>query len=302
MAVDFFFAGNQHLDCRNLLCELNANVLKSYANDKKELLEWYERRHNGWTGKLFVDSGAFSVHKSGATVEVDPYIDYLNEHEADITYYIQLDHIPGVWGQVRTVEMTLESCDKTWDNFQYMYARLKNPKKLCPVYHMGEPMWALERIIDSEYDFECICISGSKDIQQNQHLDWYDKCINKIKTRRPDVRIHMLGVGKPQLNHKLNMSSMDATNWIMTGVNGSIFTPYGIVCVSDRQKSSADCIFNMTQEARDKIEQYCQSQGYSLAQAGEDYKIRLLMNIKYLYQLSQTVQYEPTIIKRRTLF
>lgn len=302
MAIDFYFAGNQHIDCINLLRDLNANVLKSYANDKKELEIWFENRRNGWTGNLFVDSGAFSVHKSGATVDVDQYIDYLNMNEEYITLYIQLDHIPGVWGQPRTPEMTLESCEKSWENFKYMYERLKNPKKLCPVYHMGEPISALDRIVDSEYEFNCLCISCSKDIQSNQHFDWYDKCINKIKKKRPDVKIHLLGVGKPQLNEHLNMTSMDATNWIMTGVNGSILTPYGILCVSERLGNSPDCSLNRTPKELEMIDEYCKSQGYSLKEASEDYKVRLMLNIKYLFNLSHEVQYKPKTIKRRTLF
>lgn len=302
MAIDFYFAGNQHIECINLLRDLNANVLKSYANDKKELDIWFENRKKGWTGNLFVDSGAFSVHKSGAHVDVDKYIEYLNTYEEFITLYIQLDHIPGVWGQPRTTEMTIESCDKSWENFEYMYARLKNPKKLCPVYHMGEPMYALERIIDSDYEFNCLCISCSKDIQSNQHFDWYEKCIEKIRKKRPDIKIHLLGVGKPKLNEHLNMTSMDATNWIMTGVNGSIMTPYGIYCVSDRQTNSMDCLLNWTKEEIDKIDEYCKSLGYTLKEAAEDYKVRLKINIKYLFNLSHTVQYKGMTTKRRTLF
>ena len=133
MAIDFYFAGNQCSECLELLKDLNANVLKSYANDRKELEKWFEYRRQGWTGNLFVDSGAFSVHKSGAHVDVEQYIEYLNKYEEYITLYIQLDHIPGVWGQARTPEMTLESCEKSWDNYKYMYSKLKNPKKLCPV-------------------------------------------------------------------------------------------------------------------------------------------------------------------------
>ena len=302
MAIDFYFAGNQCIECLELLRDLNANVLKSYANDKKELDKWFEYRKAGWTGNLFVDSGAFSVHKSGAVVDVEKYIEYLNENEEYITLYIQLDHIPGVWGQARTREMTLESCDKSWENFEYMYSKLKNPKKLCPVYHMGEPMWALERILNSDYEFNCLCISCSKDIQHNQHFGWYNKCIDKIKAIRPDVKIHLLGVGKPKLNEHLNMTSMDATNWIMTGVNGSILTPYGNYCVSDRQTASEDCALNMTEEAKKVLDEYCRSQGYTLEDAAKDYKVRLMLNIKYLYNLSRSVQHNANKTKRRSLF
>lgn len=302
MAIDFYFAGTQNKKCYELIESLNANVLKSYANDKKDLEYWYERRKAGWQGKLLVDSGAFSVHKSGAHVDVEAYIEYLNTYEEYITFYIQLDHIPGVWGQPRTPEMTLESCNKSWENFQYMYSKLKNPKKLCPVYHMGESLEALDRIIDSDYEFECICISCSKDIQSNQHFDWYNKCIEKIRNKRPNIKIHLLGVGKPKLNEYLDMTSMDATNWIMTGVNGSILTPFGIYCISDRQKKSVDCALNMPKAALEKLENYCKEQGYTLQEASEDYTVRLAINIKYLYNLSQEVQYTKQTTKRRTLF
>lgn len=302
MSVDFFFAGTQCTECLELQRDLNVNVLKSYLNDKRELEKWYDYRRNGWSGKLFVDSGAYSVHKKGLSVDVDDYIAYLNNNEEYITFYIQLDHIPGIWGQPRTIEMTLESCDKSWDNFKYMYERLTNPKKLCPVYHMGEPLWALDRILDSPYDFHCLCISCSKDIQFNEHFDWYDKCIRRIKNKRPNVRIHLLGVGKPQLKERLDMSSMDATNWIMTAINGSIFTPYGNVLVSDRQRYSPDCVLNMTDVMQARVDEYCRSLGYSLQEASENYKARLCINIKYLFNLSCTVEKKSIGIERRQLF
>ena len=98
------------------------------------------------------------------------------------------------------------------------------------------------------------------------------------------------------------MTSMDATNWIMTGVNGSILTPFGIYCVSDRQLKSPDCALNMPEQAKEKLAAYCKEQGYTLEEAAADYKVRLMINIKYLYNLSHEVQHNPNKIKRRTLF
>lgn len=302
MSLDFYFAGSQAIYCYDIMTKLNANVLKSYATDRKDLEYWYGKRAEGWIGNLFVDSGAFSVHKSGISVNVDDYIKYLNEHEKDITFYIQLDHIPGKWGESRTSEMTLDSCEKSWDNFKYMYSQLNNPKKLCPVYHMGEPIWALDRILISEYEFDCICISCSKDIQFNQHFDWYDKCIQKIRSYRPNIKVHLLGVGKPHLKQYINMTSMDSTNWIMTGCNGSILTPFGVVAVSSRQQNNANWIMNMSPEAVRKISDYCESCGFTLQEATEDYKVRLGINIHYLFNLSKNIEYLGLTTKRRSLF
>lgn len=303
IGIDYYFAGTTHLQCLNLIRDLNGNVLRSYVNDKKELDMWYEYKKNGWKGRLFVDSGAYSVHKRGAEVNVDEYIEYLNEHEQYLDLYIQLDHIPGVWGQPRTPEMTLESCNKSWDNYQYMYQRLKSPKKLCPVYHMGEALSALDRIVDSPYEFECICISCSKDIQFNQHFEWYVTCIDRIRNKRPNVKIHLLGVGKPKLKEHIDMTSMDSTSWIMTGINGSIMTPYGIYLVSEKQSNNPEYVFNKTSEEIKVLDDYCSSLGYSLEKASQDYKERISLNIEYLFRLSHEVEYSQKIrIKRRTLF
>ncbi len=54
-----------------------------------------EAKKNGRTGKLLIDSGAFSVHKSGKNVDLDEYIQFLNYNHEFIDYYIQLDDIRG---------------------------------------------------------------------------------------------------------------------------------------------------------------------------------------------------------------
>lgn len=302
MAFDFFFAGTQCQESTDLLCKLNANVLKSYMNDRKELDKWFENRRKGWTGKLFVDSGAFTVHKQGGEVDVDKYIEYLNKYEPYITYYIQLDSIPGVWGKPRTYDMVLKSCEKTWNNYVYMRKYLINGKKLCPVYHMGEPVKALHRILDSKYEFDCMCVSGAKDLTASQRMDWYQKILPIVKSKRPNVKVHGLGIGVPETVESIQFDSIDATSWIMTGANGSILTDYGIVYVSYEGRHKKNHINNMPQEAVNKIKKYCEDAGYNFEEVQKSYKLRTMLNILYLFNKSNNIEYIYNPIKKGSLF
>ena len=63
MAFDFYFAGTQCDEADEVMVSLNANVLKSYVNDQKSIQKWFERKKNGWKGKLMIDNGAFTFHR-----------------------------------------------------------------------------------------------------------------------------------------------------------------------------------------------------------------------------------------------
>lgn len=301
MAFDFYFAGNSGDPTNQLLLSLNANILRSYMTERKNILWWVDRKKEGWQGKLLIDNGAFTVHRKGGIIDIDKYIEFINDYGEWIDYFIALDDIPGKWGEQKTIEEVIQSPKKTWDNYLYMYDRVKYPKKLLPVFHQHETFDNLVRILTSGKP-EYICISGNKELTNKQREDWYQECYNLINRYNPNIKVHCLGSATIENAVKFPFTSMDATTWIMVGANGSILTDYGMVYISDRGKYEKDYIYNLPEEARNKIIDYCKSYGISLDDAAVDYAKRAALNIHYLYNKSINCQFEGLKTKKRSLF
>lgn len=306
MSFDFYFAGSQCQETTDLIRDLNANVLKSFVNDMSSILNWFEYKKQGWKGKLLIDNGAFTVHRQGGELDIDKYIDWLNENDEYIDYAIALDYIPGKWGEVKTYEQVKESPINTWKNYLYMIERCKSPQKLLPVFHQGENYKYLEQIINHKISGEYvkyICISGNKEITNKQREDFYLKCFDIIKkSNNPNVKTHFLGSATLSNAKKFPVTSMDATSWIMTGANGGILTDWGVLKVSKESVSDKDNITHCSKEIKDSISNYCEKHGIKLEQAQESYRYRMLLNIYYLYEKSQSTSYDGRSLKSNRLF
>ena len=281
MAFDFYFAGTQCKEADYLIRDLNANVLKSYVNDKTSIKEWFEYKKQGWTGKLMIDNGAFTFYRQGGSLDIDEYIQWLNDNDEYIDYAVALDDIPGTWQHGHTSEEVKISAEKTWQNYLYMRKRVKSPDKLLPVVHMGEHMDNLVRYLEYK-DLKYLCISGLKNITNKQREEWYRKCFSYICRLRPDIKIHCLGSATIQNAEKYPFTSMDATSWIMTGANGSILTDNGIIYVGDRRSLTEDEI-SVLQSLLDKYD-------ITVEQVCTNYRYRMLANVHYLYDKSKTTK------------
>lgn len=306
MAFDFYFAGSQAVETENLIVELNANVLKSFVNDIRELPRWFEYKKQGWKGKLLIDSGAFSIHRNTARANskqfqgksiIDAYIDWLNENDEYIDYAIELDHIPGEWGKIKTIEQFKEAPIVSWNNYLYMYDRLKSPKKLMPVFHQGEDFKHLENILNSLLP-EYICISGNKELTNSQRESWYEQCYYIIQhSNNPNIKVHCLGSATLSNVIKYPFTSMDATSWIMTGAMGNILTSRGTIYVGD-----SNSLCNMTDIEINYLKQLCDNYNIEFESLATDYKSRMLFNIHHLYEQSYLTTFKGLKAIKRRLF
>lgn len=293
MAFDFYFAGTQCEEANQLMRELNANVLKSYVNDKKEILKWFEWKRQGWKGKLMIDNGEFTFHRKGGSLDIDEYIKWLNDNDEYIDYAIALDKIPGRWGHVKSREEILKAPEQTWDNYCYMYDRVKSPKKLLPVFHQYDDFKWLIKILESGKP-EYICLSGNKELTNAQREYWYDMCYSYIYKINPNIKVHCLGSATIQNAEKFPFTSMDATSWIMTGANGSILTDKGAIYIgnqillSDIEK----------QYLNDIVKKY----DLTVDDVVKDYKARMLVNVHYLFDKSSKTTFKNNTTTKRRLF
>lgn len=304
MAYDFYFAGSQCPEADELIVKLNANRLLSYVNDRNQISRYFNHKKNGWKGKLIIDSGAFTAHTRGIDIDIDNYIKWLNENKDYIDFAIVLDHIPGKFGMQRTIEDVKYGAKKSFENYEYMIKKLDRPEMLLPVFHQEEDFSYFDKYLNYKLNnklLEYMCISARKDFTGKQRKVWYDVAYRHIKkSNNPNIKTHILGSATDSDVEQFPVTSMDATSWIMTSANGSIFTPYGIIYVGN-DVGNPNHIFNQGQEAIDKLEEYLGTINLTIQDVMTEYKNRTLANVYYTFNNSKILSYKKQTIKRRNL-
>lgn len=292
MAFNLYFAGSQCKEADELMVKLNCNRLFSQENDRKNISNWQNYKHSRRTqykGNIFIDSGAFSVHTKGIELDVDDYIEYINSIDKDIHIFAQVDKIPGEFGKQKTKEQILEAPALSWKNYLYMKDRVNSRDKLLPIFHQGENFKWLRNILEYTHDdgshIAYIGISPANDKSAKEKEVFIRKCFDMIaKSSNPTVKTHAFGMTSRWILEQYPFTSADSTSWLMTGANGNIMTPYGIILVSKNKLNDPSHINNMPTKARENVEQFVEKLGYQLEEAMIDYKIRMCINISYLKQ------------------
>lgn len=290
MGFNLYFAGQQAKEVDEYLQKRNALRLFSQVNERKGIEEW---RETGHADKLFIDSGAFSVAHNGKTVDIDVYIDYIN-NRTDIPIFVELDVIPYPVLNATTAKQCAEA---SWQNYLYMKERVVHPGYLLPLYHFGEPKEALMRILNTEVNGklpEYIGIGGRHGVS----TDLQDKYFHEIfaiiqKSNNPKVKVHAFGMTVIKLLEKFPFYSADSTTWLQLGINGNISTEaYGIVNVSERGKHNKDNANAFPEHMKEVIEAEIEKNGYTLEEVSTNYKARLKYNIDTMLRWAENYQYK----------
>ena len=296
--VDFYFAGNHTTRIREWVRDNNANALASYMNDKSAIQSYFNYKKEGWSGKLLIDNGAFTVHRQGGKVDIDEYIEWLNENDEYIDYAIALDDIPGKPGQPKTVEEVEYSSNITYENYLYMRERVKSPNKLLPVFHQGDRDEFLVRYLKMP-EVKYMCLSGTKiHTTSEQRNVFYSHCFRLVKKyNRQDMKFHCLGSATLDTAEKFPFASMDATSHIQKGMYGLIICDYGTIYVG-----SEDVINNMSEQERGILQELCDRYKVSLDRLTDDWLERALFCMGYTKELAEKTKCVETIPTKKGLF
>lgn len=302
MAFDLYFAGSRTQGVDDWLAENEQPRLFSQLNDKKAIEAWnrYEKR-----GKLFIDSGAHSAHTKDFEVDVDAYIQYVNNLDDYVSIFAQVDKIPGVYRKPKTIKDWEEAPAKSWENFLYMHERLKSPDKCIPVFHQGENFRWLKTICDAKFDGKSIPyigISPRGDVRVKDKEKFIAECFQIIEdSPNPDVKVHAFGMTTLEVLERYHFYSADSTTWLLTAAMGRIMTPWGLVYCSNRSKfeTTPDQLFPAAKEA---IFAYIKEMGYDYDQIVEDYVARMQINCRYLKNWADNYQHKPVNTRRKRLF
>lgn len=305
---DCYFAGSAYKEATDEIRKLNCNQLLSQLNEKKHVLEWvdYLKEHPECKSKLFIDSGAYTAHTKGTEVDVDAYIDFMNEIDDYVTIYAQVDTIPGRFGQPRTEEDIREAPKKSWENYLYMISKAKSPDKVIPVYHQGEDIKWLKNMLEFRHPdghpIQYIGISSAKDQSIQSNFSWLKQVYKVIaESSNPHVKTHGFGIMVANFIEQFPFASSDSTTWLMAGANGGVMTKYGTISISDQQLHKKDNYFNMPKASQDNLREYFAKFGFTPEELSTSNKARMVYHIRYLKDWSDNLQYRGNTMFKKTL-
>ena len=304
MSFTMYFAGTQSNESEKLLGENNFKKLFSYYNDKSSMNRWFELYPNN---KIFIDSGAFTAWTKNISIDVDTYIEFLNNHVDNICLAGQVDCIAGELNRKATMEEQYKASQDTWENYLYMYSKLKNPDCLLYTFHIGEDFKFLKQALSWKNDkgehFKYMALGGTVGKPVKEKEEWFRKCWEIIKNSdNPDVKVHAFGMTSLKLLEKFPFSSADSTSWLMTGANGNIFTKYGTIPISNKLSKLPEHYSHLPKQCKEEVINEIQKIGYTVAELEDNYITRSNYNI--LYTMEWAKNHKPVYKKsiKKSLF
>lgn len=296
---NLYFAGSRQGNDEHMI-KRKADRLYSYVNDQKNIEKFCAAEGRG---PLLVDSGAFSVAHSGAVVDIDAYIKYINDNP-HIENFIELDLIPY---PVLNKDTAKESAEVSWANYLYMIERLDEPFKLLPVFHFGEDLKYLRQILEFEYKGQKIpfmCIGGRHGVSTKKQEKYFETVFREIhNSSNPDIKVHVLGMTVFSSLEKFPFYSADSTTYLQFAIYGTIMTDLGGINVSSRNEY-ANNFKHLSKPEQDKVIEIVTELGHNIEELAESSIKRIEHNIDYVLKWAHSYQYKgPKCFKKtRGLF
>ena len=217
--------------------------------------------------ELFLDSGAFSAFTQGVEIDIQEYIEFVQEHEGELTIYANLD--------------VIGDAAATLKNQRIMEKAGLTP---LPCFHPKEEFSYLARYIE-EHDYIALGGLASKLYNRQDMTRYLDKCFEMIcdtPDRMPKVKVHGFGLTSLPLMMRYPFYSVDSTSWVMAARMGCVYFPRyrkgrwiydqnsWKIYVSARSPSKKDAgshIHTLAPKQREVIERYIEEKGYKLGKS-----------------------------------
>lgn len=271
-----YFAGSAKLVVDAWLQEHKLPRLMSQLNDRNLIPRWVEHQRNeNPDACIFIDSGAYSAYTKGATVDVDAYIDWINQNGDAFTVIAQVDFIPGKSNLETDPQIYLKAPGLSWENYLYMHERIRPElrDKLIPVFHQGEDYKWLRNMLnwvdpETGRHMPYIGISPHTEVTSANRLRFCKEVFRIIKqSDNPNVKTHGFGMTALQLLRNIPFTSVDSTTWLQTAIHGQILIHRGgklaPVVVSERTVHLDNHFIYLAPEIQKEIVRQIESMGYS---------------------------------------
>lgn len=231
--------------------------------------------------RLFLDSGAFSAWTQGTEIDIDEYIQFCLDHLDIVEAIANLDVIPGRPYQRITQKDIDDSAAKGWENYEKMLAAGIPKDKLVHIFHQGEDMVWLERMVE---EIPYIGLSPANDKSTEQKMMFLDRCMDVVcdEDGMPKVKFHGFAVTSLRLMMRYPWYSVDSTTWVMHARMGKIMVPRyrkgdwiydennWNISVSSRSpdmKEAGKHISTMSPQEQEIIHRYIEEKGYTMGKS-----------------------------------
>lgn len=313
----YYFSGNLTEEMKDRMLGLDnwepIDVLVSQL-DRNGVDKALQFRKEGLVNRLFIDSGAFSVHTGKATANLEEYIQYINSLDDEIAVCAQLDTIPGTFNQPKSQKDYEESAKKSWENYLYMRTKLKSPNKLTPVFHYGESFEHLLRMLDWRDEdgkpIEYIGISPANDTSQNTKNLYMKEVYDVIKhSSNPNVKTHLYGMTSLSALEKFPCYSADSISHRLMSAYNKIFTrKWGTISLSDASRTTKS-ISNMSfirmadEHTLSEFKEFLAEYNTDIEEVKNNNAVRCVICIREIQQHVKEHPYNPGMtLKRKKLF
>lgn len=303
--MNLYLAGFRGEKTTEAVLKMNKDFLCAFLQGTDKTIKLIKKVKS--KSKFFVDSGAYSAWTKKKEVDIDEYIDWLNDNDEYIDICAQLDCIPGIPGRTPTNDEREYGAKKTWENYIYMIQRLKSPKKCLFTIHLFEDSKYLKQFLETDFSKyvkgfkpEYMAFGGMGSVDEESRIKFIDNSFNMIsKSAFPNIKVHLFGITTFSILEKFpQITSVDSTSWIMTAAMGSIFYKSGTLLLSDWQLSNKKHLSHrLTSEVRKEIERF----GFTVEQLQKDPVCRCIYNACFLTEKVKNIKYKP-LIKMNKLF
>lgn len=172
-----------------------------------------ENRHRYYYRNWVMDSGAFSAHNSGVTIDLRAYIDCCKKLQAEDPTLVEvyaLDVI-GDW------KSSIKNTEEMW----------KQGVQAIPCFHANEP-WNV--LIGLCKDYPKVALGGIALAKAKRKMEWAGQCFARVWPKK----LHGFGFGSETAVLSFPWHSTDATNWEIGPVKYGQWRAFGGQRVSVR--------------------------------------------------------------------
>jgi len=219
---------------------------------------------------IIIDSGAYSAKTQNIKIDIDEYIDWLEENQDVCDKYFSLD--------------VIGNGDKSYQNFLYMRMKGLDP---IPVWHAETDEKFLELYLEV---CDYIAIGAISVMSNERTSNSLDKVWKKYLTDddyMPIVKVHGFGLTSLSMMTMYPWYSVDSTSWVQFGRYGVILIPHTrkmntewvynenphIICVSARSPQRSNQykhISTFSEGNKKKFIEYIEHMGFKLGSSDVD--------------------------------
>jgi hypothetical protein len=246
--------------------------------------------------RVILDSGAYSLWRTGHDIDLDEYIKFLKTHQHQFVAYIGLDQIPGEYGRREMRPDLVEAAARqSSQNHKRMKAEGLRP---VPVLHPGENLNWLKKYCDAGEPMIALSVKHNY-----ASVPFLDSCFKVLKSY-PNVRVHGLSATSTTILQRYHFDTVDSASWLKQSLNGRVPLPrykngqpnYAIratsVGVTDRSVGRGNHLLDLKQHEREHLALYLSEISISLEQVRNDQCYRWRMWLHFFNGLEACVRSE----------